>query len=186
MKRTGELPVSETNWRQGNKSSETTRSPGREDLQSLYLRHGPSVFRLAYVLTRDRALAEDLTQEAFVRLASRFRHIRAPEAIPGYLRQTLINLVRNHTRRRAIERSALSRIPVDGGRSSSDEVDERRDILARLQLLPQRQRTAIVLRFYEDLPESEVARLLGVSVKAVNSLVSRGLKGLRSLEGDVQ
>jgi RNA polymerase sigma factor (sigma-70 family) len=80
---------------------------GERDLAELYRRHVPGAVRLAYLMTGDRVLAEDLAQDAFVRLTGRFAHIRNPDAFPAYLRRTVVNLVKNHYRRLKMERSHL-------------------------------------------------------------------------------
>ena len=76
------------------------RAVERRSLAALYERHADDAVGLAYLLTGDRALAEDLMQEAFVRIAARFRHIRDPAAFGTYLRRTVINLANSHFRRR--------------------------------------------------------------------------------------
>src|SRR2546427_12537883 len=80
---------------------------GDRDLAELYRRHVPGAVRLAYLMTGDQVLAEDLAQEAFVRLTGRFAHIRNPDAFPAYLRRTVVNLVKNHYRRLGVERTHL-------------------------------------------------------------------------------
>lgn len=155
-------------------------------LAELYAAHGPSAARLAYLLTGERELAEDLAHEAFIRLAGRFHHVRSQDAFPAYLRAAVVNVVRNHLRRRRLERAVLDRIgstrPTD--RSSAPDVEQRDELWRCLQALPYRQRAAIVLRYYEDLSEQQTADVLGCSVNAVKGLVARGLERLRrSLEG---
>src|SRR5438045_7060440 len=78
-------------------------------LGELYLRHADSAVRLAYLLTGDHALAEDLVQDAFVRLAGRLVHLRDPGAFEAYLRRTVVNLSHSHFRRRKVERVYLER-----------------------------------------------------------------------------
>src|SRR6059058_2058925 len=78
-------------------------------LGELYRRHAPDAVRLAYLLTGDRALAEDLAQEAFVRMFGRFRDLRNPDAFGAYLRKTVVNLSRSHFRRAKVERAYLER-----------------------------------------------------------------------------
>src|SRR6266516_2559329 len=76
-------------------------------LAEVYVRSAPAGFRLAYLLTGDRALAEDLVQEAFLRFVGRLHHLRGPEAFDAYLRRTIVNLSKDVFRRRALERSYL-------------------------------------------------------------------------------
>src|SRR2546425_12895819 len=78
-------------------------------LGDLYLRHADEAVRLAYLLTRDHALAEDLVHEAFVRLAGRLVHLRDPGAFDAYLRRTVVNLSNSHFRRKKVERAYLER-----------------------------------------------------------------------------
>ncbi len=154
---------------------------GERDLGDLYRRHVPGAVRLAYLMTGDPMLAEDLAQDAFVRLTGRFAHLRNPDAFPAYLRRTVVNLVRNHYRRLKLERSHLESVGADS--SVSDELPDGVDVEAvrsALLELPYRQRAAIVLRYFEDLPEQRVAELLGCRPGTVKSLVSRGLSALRA------
>src|SRR5205085_10704802 len=116
------------------------------------------------LLTGDRALAEDLVQEAFVRLAGRLVHLRDPGAFDAYLRRTVVNLSRSHFRRRKVERAYVQRTgaaPDARAELGADRSFEDRAVLWRaMQRLSQRQRAAIVLRFYEDLSEHRVAEIL--------------------------
>ena len=155
-----------------------SRSEGGR-MAALYEAHAPEAARLAFLLTGDRALAEDLVHEAFVRLFGRFRDLRHPEAFRAYLRTTVVNLTRSHFRRRRVERAYVERegrapetAPADPG-----GWQEMWEVLQRLQ---PRQRAAIVLRYYEDLTEAQTAEVLGCAVGTVKSLVSRGLDRLRA------
>jgi RNA polymerase sigma-70 factor (sigma-E family) len=151
-------------------------------LAELYLQYGDGAVRLAYLLTGDRALAEDLVQDAFVKLAGRLVHLRDPQAFPAYLRRTVVNLANSHFRRRRVERAYLRReqgAAAGPPPSSPVDLDARRDLWAALQRLSPRQRSALVLRFYEDLSEQRVAELLNCRPGTVKSLVSRGLETLR-------
>jgi RNA polymerase sigma-70 factor (sigma-E family) len=152
-------------------------------LADLYLRHSPGGLRLAYLLTGDRALAEDLVQDAFVQLAARLRHLRQPEAFDAYLRRTIVNLAKNHFRRRRVERAYLGREAQTGAETEhTREPDVVTVEVMRLALgrLPIRQRAAVVLRFYEDLPEREIAELLRCRPGTARSLISRGVQALRT------
>ncbi len=157
--------------------------PGR--LEDLYVRNAPGALRLAYFLTGNRELAEDLMQEAFVRVAGRFRHLRMPDAFDAYLRRTIVNLFTSQLRRAKLERAYVARHgahPVVGNELGDPAA---RDELWRvLHTLPERQRAAIVLRFYEDLSEHQSAEILGCSTGALNQLVVRGMAALRTQIGD--
>ena len=156
----------------------------RGSLSELYVAYAPDGIRLAFLLTGDRALAEDLVQDAFVCLVGRLRHLREPEAFWTYLRRTIVNLATSHFRHRRVERAYLERLTVapSAVTNVNDELDE---TMHRVLLgLPQRQRAAIVLRFYEDLSDVQTAAVLGCSAGTVRSLTSRGMQTLREgLEG---
>jgi RNA polymerase sigma-70 factor (sigma-E family) len=152
-------------------------------LAELYTRHADEALRLAYLLTGNRATAEDLVHDAFVRLAGRLLHLRDPGGFHAYLRTTLVNLSRSYYRRRGLERRHAERqlppppveLPDVGGRDQ-----------LRLALLglPIRQRTAIVLRYYEDLSEAQTADVMRLRPAAVRSLVHRGMETLRRTVGE--
>lgn len=153
----------------------------RSRLGDAYVRSAPGGIRLAYLLTGDRAVAEDLVQEAFVRFMGRLRFLRDPGAFEPYLRRTIVNLSKNHFRRRAVERAFLER---EGPRvedvANEPDVATSDALRSALLRLPLRQRTAIVLRYYEDLPDATIAELLGCRQATVRSLVARGLEALRT------
>jgi RNA polymerase sigma-70 factor (sigma-E family) len=150
----------------------------------LYLRDAGGAVRLAYLLTGDAALAEDLVQDAFVRLAGRLAHLRDPDAFDAYLRRTVVNLVRSHFRRRRVERLYLQRARGEARPEASGSIgsslEEREPLWRALAHLSERQRAAIVLRFYEDLSEDQVADILRCRPGTVKSLVSRGLQAMRN------
>jgi len=151
-------------------------------LGELYVRHAPDALRLAYLLTGDRSAAEDLVQDAFVRLAGRLLHLRSPGGFHAYLRTTVVNLARSQHRRRAVERRFAERQRAPDSAEAADLSD--RDVLRKaLMTLPVRQRTAIVLRYYEDLSENQTAELMRCGPGAVKSLVARGMAGLRASSG---
>jgi RNA polymerase sigma-70 factor (sigma-E family) len=153
-------------------------------LGELYVRHADAAVRLAYLLTQDHALAEDLVQDAFVRMAGRLVHLRDAGAFDAYLRRTIVNLSHSYFRRKKVERAYLVRAggeigtrPVEGPDRSLEDSEALWRALGRLS---GRQRAAIVLRFYEDLSERQVAEVLNCAPGTVKSLVSRGLETLRN------
>ena len=158
--------------------------PREGSLEDRYVRHAPGAVRLAYLLTSDAALAEDITQEAFIRVAGRFRHLRTPDSFDAYLRRTVVNLCMSHHRRRRVERAYAEReasrptAPVE-----PPDLGSRDELRRALAALPMRQRAAVVLRYYEDLPEQRVAEILGCSVSAARSLVFRAMETLRTTIG---
>jgi RNA polymerase sigma-70 factor (sigma-E family) len=159
----------------------------RGALGELYLRYADEAARLAYLLTGDRALAEDIAQDAFVRLAGRLAHLRDQGAFGPYLRRTVVNLSRSYFRRRKVERAYLDRARGALGHGEPGvrdrSVEDREVLWAAMGRLSARQRAAIVLRFYEDLSEAQIAEILRCRPGTVKSLVSRALEALRSEVG---
>jgi RNA polymerase sigma-70 factor (sigma-E family) len=155
-------------------------------LADLYRAESAHVVNLAYLLTGQHQLAEDLAQEAFLRVASRIREV-SPDAFGAYLRRTVVNLVRSHYRHARVERRYADRVESDAARqreareasSSTTDTDTRDELWRALQRLPIRQREAIVCRFYLDLSEEQTADTMRVAVGTVKSATSRGLQALR-------
>ena len=168
-----------------NADVERTSRTGTGGLEELYVRHADAAVRLAYLMTGDMGLAEDLVQDAFVRLAGRLVHLRDPGAFDAYLRRTIVNLANSHFRRRKLERAYLQRargsVEARGVAPGHDRpLEDRDEVWTALRRVTTRQRAALVLRFYEDLSEREAAHLLGCRPGTVKSLVSRGLETLRN------
>ena len=154
-------------------------------LEDVYVRHAPAALRLAYFLSGDPETARDLVQDAFVRVAGRFRYLRQPDAFDAYLRRTIVNLQVSRLRRLKVERASLAREAAFPVTTAVHEDHEVRDEMWQAILgLPPRQRAAIVLRYYEDLSEREAADLLRCSVGALNQLVARATAALRTRIGD--
>lgn len=151
-------------------------------LAELYAQHASRALRLAYLLTGDASLAEDLVQDAFVRLAGRLLHLRDPGGFDAYLRQTIVNLARSHFRRKALEGRFIEWRPEPSPVSDPD-LSDREATRRALMELPIRQKTAIVLRYFEDLSERQTADLMRCRPAAVKSLVSRGMTTLRTQLG---
>lgn len=149
-------------------------------IEQLYLRSAPAAVRLAFLITGDTHLAEDVTQEAFIRVAGRFGHLRSASSFDAYLRRTVVNLCTSQFRRRKVERAYLERearrptVNVD-----PPSVGEHEELRSALRALPPRQRAAVVLRYYEDLSERQTGEALGISAAAVRSLVLRAMTTLR-------
>jgi RNA polymerase sigma-70 factor (sigma-E family) len=137
--------------------------------------------RLALLLTGDRWQAEELLQDSLVRIYERWRRLSRTDDLHAYLRKVLVN---NHTSlwRRRRRESLVAEVPDYAGPSGGAGVDA---LVLRdaLRALPSRQRAVVVLRHYEDLPEREVARVLGCSLGTVKSQHSRALDKLRHLVG---
>ncbi len=161
-----------------NQVREGARRVATPRLGDLYAAHADDAVRLAYLLCGDRGVAEDVVQEAFIRLGARLAHLRHREAFRSYLHRTVVNLVRMHFRKSETERRYLMRVaPRDGVLPAPPEPDR---FKAALAALPYRQRAALVLRYYLDLHDEESAHILRCSRSTVRSLVARGLEQLRS------
>lgn len=133
---------------------------------------------MAYLITGDAHEAEDLLQEAFVRLGGRLLALREPERAAGYLYRTVINLSRDHGRRLRRDRDLRKRLPPDRPGPAPD-VGERDQIWSTLLSLPLRQRAVLFFRYYLDLSEAQTAEVLGCSVSAVKSLNHRASESVR-------
>jgi len=135
----------------------------------------PSAVRLARLLVPDAA-AEDLAQEAFSRLHGRFTALENP---PAYLRRTLVNLGRTWHRSARREEGRLQKVappePVDLGAA---------EMLDAIDALPYRQKAVVVLRYWLDLSEAEIAEVLGCRAGTVKSLAARALRRLRKAVGE--
>ena len=155
----------------------------RGRVEQMYAAHIASAVRLAFLITGDREQARDIAQDAFVRTAARITQLRDPGAFPAYLRTAVVNRSRDHLRRLQTQRRFLR---TQHGREAvtlPPDVEAKDTLWAALQTLPVRQRTAMVLRYYEDLSERQIAHELGASESAVKSLLTRGLHQLRDQVG---
>lgn len=153
-----------------------------EDLERFLARRGEPLLRTAVLLSGGREAGEDLLQEALERL---LRHWHRIEGDPeGYLRRTLYNLAADDWRRNGAWRKRLPLLRSAAAEAATDataEVDLRDALVRLLTRLPPRQRSVIVLRYWEQLSEAEAAELLGCSVGSVKSAAARGLARLREL-----
>lgn len=148
-----------------------------DDLAVLYKSEHVHLVRLARALTTSSAAAEEIVHEAFIKVFERRSSIDSPA---GYLRRVVVNECHSRTRRAAVERSKLDILRRRVAPPVAAEPGARQELLSTLRELPQSQRTAIVLRFYEDLSVSATADLMNVPEGTVKSLVHRGLRTLRS------
>lgn len=152
-------------------------------LSELYTGHARRARDLAYLLTGDRVLAEDLVQDCFTTLAARLRPIDDP---PSFLRRMVVNAAHSHHRKlrvrreRARDEASVVGSEADATQDGADGRAERARLLAALAGLPVRQREAVVMRHWLDLSEAQCALELGCSVGTVKSLASRGRAALRT------
>jgi RNA polymerase sigma-70 factor (sigma-E family) len=148
-----------------------------EVLTDLYLLHYRSLVRLAALLLDDVGASEEVVQEAYIRVYERLQQVNDP--LP-YLRRTVVNLSRSALRhRQVVRRHAPLPLPdAPGADEGAYDAVARRDITQALKSLPRRQREAVVLRYFGDLSEAEVASVMRVSIGTVKSSCSRGLDAL--------
>lgn len=155
------------------------------DFAAVFAAHRRSVYRLAYLLCGDHSAAEDAAADAF---ASVYPHwLKGEVQDPGaYLRRAVVNQVQGGFRRRFAERRRLMRVAIDSqdAGSTEDEIADHDQVTRALRRLPPRQRAAIVLRYFADLSEADVADAMDTSVGTAKSHVSRGLDRLRDLLGE--
>lgn len=153
---------------------------------ALFTSEGSRLASLARLFVDDRTAAEDLVQEAFIRLARSAQRIRDEERAAAYLRSIVINLARDHNRRGLV--SFRHRPPAAPDVPSAEEhaadSEERREVVAALRALPKRQRDCVALRYYLELSIPDIAETLDVSPNSVKTHLQRGLRSMaQTLEG---
>ena len=136
----------------------------------------PALLRVAFLLTGDRLLAEDLLQTALLKTSRRWSRIADHQAAYPYVRRVLVTTYASWRRRRRVSEVLTDQLPEQA--TADDEAAPGRAVAA-LEALPPRMRAVIVLRFYEDLSEVDTAAALGCSTGSVKSQASRGLARLR-------
>ena len=155
----------------------------------IYRSEAANLVRLARFFVDDRDAAEDLVQEAFIRLARSAHRIRERDRAPAYLRSIVLNLARDHNRRGLV--SLRHRPPADATPPAIDEAmavrEDQQVVIEALRQLPIRQRDCLVLRYYMEVGVAEIARTLGLSPNSVKTHLSRGLRALEQrLAGEVE
>jgi RNA polymerase sigma-70 factor (ECF subfamily) len=152
---------------------------------TLFEQEGQSLVRLARLFVDDRNAAEDLVQEAFIRLARSAHRIRDASKAAPYLRSIVLNLARDDNRRGLV--SLRHHLPQDDRRASTEDVieleEDKQAVIDALRELPHRQRTALVLRYYEELGIDDIAAAMGISRNSVKTHLQRGLAALEETLG---
>jgi RNA polymerase sigma-70 factor (sigma-E family) len=148
----------------------------------LYALHYQSLTRLAAMLVRDVATAEEVVQDAFAAMHDAWHRFGDPEKALAYLRQAVVNRSRSVLRHRIIADTNRSWAPPDmpSAEHGALVLLESEVALAALRGLPVRQREAILLRYYADLSEDQIAAVMGISRGAVKSHTARGIAALRA------
>jgi RNA polymerase sigma-70 factor (sigma-E family) len=152
-----------------------------DHLTETYRAHYRALLGLAALLLDDTASCEDVVQEAFIRVHSARSRVRDPEKTLAYLRQTVVNLSRSALRRRIIGLKLLSKPMPDmaSAEEGAYELLERDQLKAAMRRLQRRQREVLVLRYFADMTEAQVAETLGISLGSVKAYGSRGIAALR-------
>jgi RNA polymerase sigma-70 factor (sigma-E family) len=150
-------------------------------IKALFEEHYVGLCRLAYLITGDTAQAEELVMDAFMRTFASWRRIRDLDRADAYLRRAVVNLSRSRLRRQRAEEQAPKFVQT---RPDAD-ADDARVVWDAVRALPHRQRAAVILRYYEDLPQAEIADALGCSLGTVKSQLSKARATLaHTLEGN--
>jgi RNA polymerase sigma-70 factor (sigma-E family) len=165
--------------------------PGADtSVTALYQAHGLGLIRFAYLMLGERQAAEDVVQEAFAGLYRRWEKLSDPGKALPYVRSSVLNGCRSQLRRHRRAPAGLAAagladaaLPVVSAESAVLSAEQRRSVLRALRQLPPRQREVLVLRFYLDLSEPEIAAAMGIGPSTVRSTAHRALGALgRMLE----
>ena len=154
------------------------------DFDTWVAARGPGLLRLAYMLTGNRADAEDVVQEALARALPRWERISRVENVDAYVRRMVVNAHTSWWRRWKRRESPVAELRDTVVEDHSVAVDDSRRLWLACQALPEIQRTAVVLRYYEQLEYAEIADLTGVREGSVRARVSRGIATLRDVMGE--
>ncbi len=158
------------------------------DFDTWVAARGPGLLRLAYTLTGNRFDAEDVVQEALARALPRWERISRVEDVEAYVRRMVVNAHTSWWRRWRRRESPVAELRDSVGdgvvADHGDATDDHRRLWLACQALPEVQRTAVVLRYYEQLEYAEIADLTGVREGSVRARVSRGISALREAMGD--
>ena len=154
-----------------------TRDAGNRSFEEFYLDHHREVYAAMWLVPRDRHEAEEITQDAFVRILERWDRVARMEDATGYVFRTAMNLWRSRARRSAlVMRRVMKLMPP---RDELEDVESRVDVVRVLGALTPRQRAAIVLLDLVGLPSDEAAKALGIRASTVRVLAARGRAALK-------
>jgi RNA polymerase sigma-70 factor (sigma-E family) len=148
---------------------------------AIYTAHYRSLVRLAVLLVRDIATAEEVVQDSFIAMHAAWRRLRDTEKALSYLRQSVVNRSRSVLRHRVVvDKNAPKPAPdMPSAEQGAISLLERSAVISALRTLPPRQREALVLKYYADLSEAQIATAMGISRGAVKSHTARGVAALR-------
>jgi RNA polymerase sigma-70 factor (sigma-E family) len=150
---------------------------------AIYSEHYRSLVRLAAFLVRDNATAEEVVQDSFVAMHGAWRRLRDTDKALSYLRQSVVNRSRSVLRHRMVVDKNTPKPPPDMPSAEHGAIIqlERSAVVSALRALPDRQREALVLRYYGDLSEAQIASMMGISRGAVKSHTARAMAALRAV-----
>lgn len=164
--------------------------PSTDALADAYAAHWVTLVRVATLLLRDQARAEDIVQDAFVCAYPRLPALRDSGTAGAYLRRSVVNGCRSAYRHRQVENRYVDTWWPDEEAPSAEGTavahDEAAALMARVRTLPDRQREVLVLRYYADLSERQIADALAISPGAVKTHAHRALAALRGQLDDVE
>src|SRR5450755_4593971 len=154
-----------------------------EAVTQLYTSHTRSLVRLAALLVRDEPTAEEVVQECFIAMHDGWHRLREEDKALSYLKQAVVNRARSVLRHRSvIDRNAPKPAPdMPSAEQGAMSLLERSAVITALRGLPDRQRQALVLRYYADMSEAQIAEMMGISKGAVKSHTARGMSSLRAV-----
>src|SRR5215467_10369102 len=170
------INVTETLLAGASLDSVITESDATRMVTAIYSTHYRSLVRLAVPLVRDVATAEEVVQDSFIAMHSAWRRLRDSDKALSYLRQSVVNRSRSVLRHRVVvDRNAPKPAPdMPSAEQGALTLLERTAVVTALRSLPPRQREALVLRYYGDLSEAQIADAMGISKGAVKSHTTRG------------
>jgi RNA polymerase sigma-70 factor (sigma-E family) len=150
---------------------------------AIYSEHYRSLVRLAAFLVRDNATAEEVVQDSFVAMHGAWRRLRDTDKALSYLRQSVVNRSRSVLRHRIVVDKNTPKPPPDMPSAEHGAIIqlERSAVVTALRALPERQREALVLRYYGDMSEAQIASVMGISRGAVKSHTARAMSALRTV-----
>ncbi|MGI8449557.1 MAG: SigE family RNA polymerase sigma factor [Streptosporangiaceae bacterium] len=164
---------------------DAARADAAQAVTALYEAHAVGLIRLAVIMLGDRAAAEDVVQKAFCGLYRRWGQLAEPDKAQSYVRAATLNGCRSELRQRIRAQRRGGPAPDAADTASAEQTallgEEHQQVLTALRRLPERQREALVLRFYLDQTEPEIAVSMGISPGTVKSTTSRALAALGRL-----
>ncbi len=168
---------------------ETISADAEQLVVELFRTEGRSLVRLARLFVDDRDAAEDIVQEAFLRLARHAGRIDSIDRAPAYLRSIVLNLARDHNRRGlvSLRHHAAQGREIDVDTDTGDQLvrsEEHGRVLDAVRGLPARQRDCIALRYFEEMSIDQIAATLGVSANSVKTHLQRAMAALDRVLGD--